>query len=85
MSIFGNEAAKLLLTTLRANQEFAFFIVGHAAPEKTRREMIEWLNKNYPGVKTIALNSPQESIPIADYNVIQNGPDAWLRLIARSA
>lgn len=85
MSIFGNEAAKLLLSTLRANHEFAFFIVGHVAPEQTRREMIDWLRKNYPGVKIIALNPPQESIPTADYNVIQNGPDAWLRLAARSA
>lgn len=85
VSIFGNEAAKLLLSTLRANHEFAFFIVGHAAPEQTRREIIDWLRKNYPGVKIIALNPPQESIPIADYNVIQNGPEEWLRLVARSA
>jgi len=85
MSIFGNDAAKLILSPLRANHQFAFFIVGHAAPEQTRREMIDWLRKNYPGVKIIALNPVQQSIPIADYNVIQNGPDAWLRLVARSA
>jgi hypothetical protein len=85
VSVIGNEAAKLLLSTLRANYEFGFFIVGHAAPEQTRKEMIDWLRKNYPGVKIIALNAPQESIPMADYNVIQNGPEAWLRLVARSA
>jgi hypothetical protein len=85
MSIFGNEAAKLLLGTLHANHQFAYFMVGHAAPEQTRRDMVDWLRKNYPGVKIIALNPPQQSIPTADYNVIQNGPEAWLRLVARSA
>jgi hypothetical protein len=68
ISAIGNEAAKLLLTTLhRDNLSIALFIVGHAAPAETRKEMVDWINSNYPATKILALNPPNEQIEIADY------------------
>lgn len=81
-SVVGNEAAKLLLTTLRRdNLGVALFIVGHAAPSQTRKEMVDWLKANYPRAKILVLNPPDQQVQDADYNVLQNGPEAWLPLV----
>lgn len=83
ISVMGNEAAKILLTTLQHdNLGIALFIVGHAAPAQIRHEMVDWLKANYPGAKILALNPPYQQIESADYNVMQNGPELWLPLVA---
>jgi hypothetical protein len=78
ISVIGNEAAKLLL---RSIQRYDLFIVGHAAPEGTRSEIVGWLKATYPSVKILALNPPSQSVFGADYNVLQNGPETWLPII----
>jgi hypothetical protein len=83
ISVVGNDAAKLLLTTLRREDlGIALFIVGHAAPVQTRKEMIDWLKENYPKVRILALNPSNQPIPEADYNVEQNGQAGWMPLVA---
>ena len=80
VSAIGNEAAKVVLSIPR---ECDLFIVGHAAPEEIRREIVEWLNTNYPGVRILALNSPlTPELMGADYNVKLNGPETLLPVIA---
>lgn len=80
ISVIGNEAAKVVLGT---PQECDLFIVGHAAPEEIRREMVEWLKTNYPGVRILALNDPLiRELMGADYNVKLNGPETLLPVIA---
>ena len=54
---------------------------GHG-PAQTRKEMIDWLKMNYPRVKILALNPLTQQLPNADYNILQNGPEAWLPLVA---
>ena len=80
LSVIDNEAAKI---ALGSSQHYDLFIVGHAASEATRREMIDWLKANYPGVKILSLNPPNQDIPRADYNVRQNGTEAWLSIVSR--
>jgi protein-disulfide isomerase-like protein with CxxC motif len=80
ISVTGNEPAKLLLSSI---QHYDFFIVGHAAPEKTRREIVAWLRATYPSVKILAMNPPNQQILGADYNVQQNGPEAWLPIVSQ--
>jgi len=79
ISVNGNEAAKVVLSSI---QHYDLFIVGHAAPKETRREMVAWLRANYPGVKILALNPPNQQILGADYNVRQNGPETWLPIVS---
>lgn len=79
VSVAGNEAAKVILSL---PQRCDIFIVGHAAPEETRKEIVAWLKANYPGVRIIALNSPTiRELPGADYNIKLNGPQTWLPVI----
>ena len=74
--VSGNEAAaKVLLSSI---QHYDLFIVGHAAPESARREMVVWLKANYPRIKVLALDQPHQKIDNADYNAVQNGPQTWL-------
>ncbi len=40
--------------------------------------MVDWLKAKYPNVKVLALNPPNQQLPGADYNVVQNGPEKWL-------
>jgi short-subunit dehydrogenase involved in D-alanine esterification of teichoic acids len=62
------------------------FIVGHTAPEQTRKEMVDWLKTNYPKVKILALNpSVNRKLSGADYNMILNEHDEWLSLLAAAA
>jgi CheY-like chemotaxis protein len=80
VTVHGNEAAMLVLSE---RQNYDLFIVGHAAPEKTRREMVEWLKANYPGVRIVALNPPTiADLMGADFNVKLNGPETLLPVIA---
>lgn len=80
ISVIGNEAAKLVLDMPQACD---LFMVGHAAPEERRAEMVAWLKAKYPKTQILALNSPQiGKLPGADYNVKLNGPELWLPLIA---
>src|SRR5216117_425353 len=78
ISALGNEAAKVLLSSI---QHYDLFIVGHAAPESSRREIVAWLKANYPRVKILALNPPRQQMTDADYNAIQNGPETWLPIV----
>lgn len=80
ISVIGNEAAKVLLSSI---QPYDLFIVGPAAPEETRREMVDWLRAQYPGVKILALNPPNQQVLTADYNVPQNGSENWLTMISQ--
>lgn len=79
ISVIGNDAAKVLLTS---TQLYDLFIVGHAAPEETRRELVDWLKALYPKVKILALNSPDQQVPAADFNVLLSGPETWLPIVS---
>jgi hypothetical protein len=79
ISVLGNEAAKLLLSSI---QHYDLFIVGSAASEGTRKEIVDWLKEKYPTVKILALNPPHQQVTNADYNVTENGPENWLPLVA---
>ena len=78
ISVLGNEAAKVLLSSI---QHYDLFIVGHAATEETRREIVDWLKANYPQVKILAMNPPCQQMTNADYNALQNGPESWLPIV----
>ena len=80
MSVTGNEAAKVVLASI---QHYDLFIVGHAAPQETRSEIVDWLRTNYPKVKILALNPLNQQVPNADYNVPQNGPENWLAIVSQ--
>jgi len=76
--VIGNDSAKLLLSS---PQRYDLFIIGHAAPEETRREMVDWLKAEYPTVKILAFNPPNQRVRRADYNLRQNGPENWLPIV----
>lgn len=80
-SAVGNESAKL---ELASNPHVDLFILGHAAPEQTRREMVAWLREKYPKVKILALNPSHQGIHTADYNVQLSGPESWLPVVAKA-
>jgi hypothetical protein len=83
ISVAGNDAAKVLLTALqRENLGIAIFIIGHASPSQIRREMVDWLKANYREAKILALNPPDQQLPNADYNALQNGPETWIPFVA---
>jgi hypothetical protein len=83
ISVIGNDAAKVLLTALQPESlGIAIFVLGHAAPLQSRREMVDWLKANYPEAKIIALNPPDQQLPNADYNALQNGPENWIPFVA---
>jgi hypothetical protein len=68
VSVVGNEKAKQLLG---CNQHYNLFIVGHSASSKTRKEMVRWLQQ----VKILALNSSQDPLPGADFNLKEAGAE----------
>jgi hypothetical protein len=79
VTVIGNEAAKLVLDL---SQGWNFFIVGHAAPEEVREQMVAWLKDKFPSVPVLALNPPAvQDLSGADYNVRQNGPELWLPIV----
>ena len=76
----GNEAAKVVLT---ATKNYDLFSVDHAAPEETRREMVDRLRANYAKAKILALNPPGQQIPGADFNVTDDTPDKFVPIVAQ--
>ncbi len=80
ISVIGNESAKALLSA--GQPDLMLFIIGHAAPEQTREEMVDWLKANYPNVRILALNPPNQQLPGADYNAIETKPNEWLPFVA---
>jgi hypothetical protein len=81
-SALGNDQAKHILDKARA---YHLFILGHAAPKETREEMVRWLKANFPDAKILALNPPQyTNLAEADYNLILNGPEEWLSIVANA-
>lgn len=80
MSVIGNEAAKIVLSSI---QDYDMFVVDHAAEEEIRREMVLWLKEKYPRVKTLALNPRNQEVLQADYNAQQNEAASWLAMVAR--
>lgn len=82
ISVIGNEAAKAVLSSsFHDKGDVDCFIIGHGAAEQTRKEMVGWLKAKYAQVRILALNPPNQTLPGADYNVIQNGPEKWLPLV----
>ncbi len=58
----------------------------HAASRETREEMVGWLRVNFPDTKILALNPPHHAnLAQADYNLILNGPEEWLSVVAKAA
>jgi hypothetical protein len=83
ISVADNEAAKRALSSIH---DVDLFIVGHTAPEQTRKEMVDWLKANFPKVEVIALiASANRQLASADCNVVLNDWDEWLSLFAAVA
>ncbi|HEX8880858.1 MAG TPA: hypothetical protein VF749_12545 [Candidatus Acidoferrum sp.] len=83
ISVADNESAKRALSSIR---NVDVFVVGHAAPETTRREMVEWLKATFPKVKIVALiPSANRELSRADYNIVLNDADKWPSLLAAAA
>ena len=83
ISVADNESAKRALSSIR---NVDVFVVGHAAPEQTRREMVEWLKATFPKVKIVALiPSANRELSRADYNIVLNDWDNWPSLLAAAA
>lgn len=80
MAVIGNDAAKAVLSSI---QHYDLFIVGPAAPEETRREMVDWLRANYIKAQILALNPPGQQIPSADFNVTDDAPDEWVPIVTQ--
>jgi hypothetical protein len=81
VSIFGNDAARVILTTTVPRCDA--FIVGHGAPQEIRHEMLLWLKDRFPRTPVVVMNGPGIGpLAGADYNVKLNGPEAWLPIIA---
>jgi hypothetical protein len=81
-SVLGNDAAKRILDT---RDRYRIFIVGHGAPKETREEMVRWLKSNFPNTKILVVNPPSSAILAgADYNVVLNGPEEWLSIVANT-
>ena len=82
-NIADNEAAKRALTSIH---NVDVFVVGHTAPEQTRKKMVDWLKANFPKVKIVALiPSANRQLPRADHNVVLNDWDEWLSLLTAAA
>ena len=83
ISVADNEAAKNALTSIH---NVDVFVVGHTAPEQTRKEIVDWLKTNFPMVKIVALiPSANRQLPRADYNVVLNDREEWLFLLEAAA
>jgi len=81
-SALGNDGAKRILDT---RERYRIFIVGHAAPKETREDMVRWLKANFPTTKILVVNPPSSAILAgADYNVVLNGPEEWLLIVANT-
>jgi len=82
-SALGNDGAKRILDT---RERYRIFIVGHAAPKETREDMVRRLKASFPATKILALNPPYHAnLAQADYNLILNGDEEWLSVVANTA
>lgn len=82
-SALGNDGAKRILDK---RARYRIFIVGHAAPKETREDMVRWLKANFPNTKILVVNPPSSAMLAgADYNVVLNGPEEWLSIVANTA
>jgi len=82
-SVLGNDDAQRVLGI---HENYRLFIVGHAARRETREEMVRWLKTNFPDTRILALNPPhQENLADADFNLVLNGPEGWLSIVANAA
>ena len=79
VSVLGNEQA---FSALSQPVEYDIFILGHSVRSRRRAEMVQWVKNHFPKAKVIALNPPFDTVPIADYNILLNGPDEWLRAVS---
>ena len=83
LSVPNNEAAKHALILI---DNVDVFVIGHQAPEQTRREILDWLKENFPTVKVVALiPSANRQVSRADYNIVLNDSEEWLSLLAATA
>ena len=81
ITLYGNEAAKVILKI--AAHPCAAFIVGHGAPQETRREMLVWLKQFFPRIPVLVMNAPGIGpLAGADYNVELNGAETLLPIVA---
>ncbi len=78
ISTIGNEAAKVVLPML---PQVDLLIIGHAAPEQTRLDMVAWLRERYPPTSILALNPSDERLGTLRFNAVHYPPQAWLPLI----
>lgn len=82
ISVADNDAAKRALVSI---SNVDTFVLGHTAPEQTRKEMIDWLKVNFPKAKIVALiPSACPQLLCADYNIPQRDWAAWVSLFATS-
>lgn len=83
ISVADNDGAKRALASI---QDVDIFIVGHAAPEHTRREMVDWLKRNFPKIKIVALIPPgNRQLESVDCSVVLNDWNEWLLLLEATA
>jgi hypothetical protein len=70
-SAIGNEAAKTVLPLL---PPVDLFIIGHAAPEQTRLDMVAWLRGRYPQTSILAHVAVQRrALPTAGLVAVDRG------------
>ena len=82
VSVADDDAAKRALASI---SHVDVFILGHTAPEQTRKEMVDWLRANFPKARIVALiPSVIPELLCADYNVPQRDWAAWVSLFATS-
>ncbi len=82
ISVADNDAAKRALASIL---NVDVFVLGHAAPEQTQKEMVNWLKANFPNARIVALiPSASPLLLCADYNVPQSDWAAWVSLFATS-
>ena len=82
-SVIGNAAAKAVL---QEHNRCDLFIIGHAAPEHVRLDMVHWLRKHYARTNILALNPPgMKQLGNLQYNALFNAPDVWAPLVAVAA
>jgi hypothetical protein len=83
ISVADNDAAKHALASI---QNVDVFIVGHAASEQTRIEMVGWLKANFPRIKIVALIPPgNRQLESVDCSVVLNNWNEWLLLLEAAA
>ncbi len=78
-SVCGNQAAMFVL---RMRPPFDLFLIGHAAPEQIRLDMIRWLRSRYPMTGIVALTPPHcHALEELRYNAPIEPTDAWLKMV----